>query len=46
MEEQSETQAIEGYGCICGFKADDKQELTKHLVLTQPEMLRARNHQA
>lgn len=31
-EERSEAQAIEGYGCICGFKTDDKKEMTNHLL--------------
>ena len=31
-EEQSEAQAIEGYGCICGFKTADKKDFTNHLL--------------
>ena len=31
-EERGEAQAIEGYGCICGFKTDDKKEMTNHLL--------------
>lgn len=33
MAEYDEAQAIEGYGCICGFKTDDKRELQSHVMM-------------
>jgi len=31
IEEEEEGQAIEGYGCICGFKTVDKKEFNSHI---------------
>jgi len=31
--EYSEAQAIEGYGCICGFKTHDAKEIRTHVML-------------
>lgn len=31
--EQGEAQAIEGYGCTCGFKTTNKKEFTTHVML-------------
>lgn len=31
-EERGEAQAIEGYGCICGFKTADKKEIARHFL--------------
>ena len=30
--EHGEAQAVEGYGCICGFKTDNGKELRTHLM--------------
>ena len=32
-EDPGETQAIEGYDCVCSFKSDVKKEFTYHLIL-------------
>lgn len=32
-EDLGETQAVEGYGCVCSFKSDIKKEFTNHLIL-------------
>lgn len=33
MAEHDEAQVIEGYGCICGFKTDDRRELQSHVMM-------------
>ena len=30
-EPQGETQAVEGYGCTCGFRTTDNREITSHV---------------